>query len=147
MERITEGETETDEGWSRSRSTTYNISPRKIGSHIKQLNIRTVRDGQGYYIPIQQEYGKIKCLAHKYGFDKRIKLPDVFLPGSVVGEREEDDDEDKRSDYVPATPEQLEEAQKEFNESIGHGENTNNQAVNEVNNITDQGEGSSVQEN
>ena len=146
MERITEGETETDEGWSRSRSTTYNISPRKIGSHIKQLNIRTVRDGQGYYIPIQQEYGKIKSLAHKYGFDKRIQLPDVFLPGSVVGEREEDDDEDKRSDYVPATPEQLEEAGKEFNESIGHGESENNQAVNEVNVITDQGEHSSVQE-
>lgn len=138
-ERITESETENEKGWTRSHSTTYGISPRKIGSYIKQLNIRTVRDGHGYYIPIRQEYEKIKCLAHKYGFDKRIELPDVFLPGSV-----KDLEIEREGAKYQATPEQLAEAEKEFNESIGLEEKENNQLVNEVNDITDEGECSSI---
>lgn len=111
-ERETEGRT--DEG--SFHSTTYSISPRKIGSYIKQLNIRTVRDGKGYYISIRQEYEKIKCLAHKYGFDKRIKLPDVFSPGNV--ENIEEEDEEKGDDYILPTLEELEEVEKESNKSI-----------------------------
>lgn len=63
-------------------SEAYIISPRKIGSYVKQLNIKILRDGDGRYIPVLNEYLKIKILARRYGLDKLVEMPEKLKPAS-----------------------------------------------------------------
>lgn len=111
-------------------SPAYVVSPRKIGGYIRRFNIRVRRGREGYYIPVIEEYSKIRGLVRRYGFDKSHKMPEKLMPHykSVI------------------TPEESKKAEKEFNESIGCGENENNKAVNEVNVTAGQEEHSSVPE-
>lgn len=61
-------------------SPAYIISPRKIGSHIRRLNLKLHRDSDGYYIPIPEEFPKIRMLVKRYGFDRSIKIPETLSP-------------------------------------------------------------------
>lgn len=60
-------------------SPAYVVSPRKIGVHIRRLNLRVRRGREGYYIPVVEEYQKIKVLAKRYGFDKLMALPEKLM--------------------------------------------------------------------
>lgn len=46
------------------------ISARKIGVYVRGLGIKTERDHDGFYIPIQQDIPRIMALAQRYGFDQ-----------------------------------------------------------------------------
>lgn len=120
IDRETQGHSSTEKGSADSTSYSYSITPRKIGAYIKKLNIRTLRDGHGYYIPVLQEYWKIKGLARRYGFTKKLEMPDEVLPDEV----EEDDGKiswpEEGFDRKNDTPKvDHTEAEKEFYQSIG----------------------------
>jgi hypothetical protein len=44
------------------------VSPRRIGTLVKKLAIRTERDEYGFFIPLNQEKEKIQLLRERYGF-------------------------------------------------------------------------------
>lgn len=58
----------------------YKVSPRKIGNYVRKLNIRVRRGSIGYYIPIAEEYWKIRLLATRYSLDKMMWMPDELRP-------------------------------------------------------------------
>jgi hypothetical protein len=45
------------------------ISPKRIGSYVRKLGIKTERDQNGFFIPIIQETEKIGILKERYGFE------------------------------------------------------------------------------
>ena len=53
-----------------SYPSTITISAKKIGIYVRDLGIKTGRDGHGFYIPCQQEGPHIEALAERYGFDE-----------------------------------------------------------------------------
>jgi len=53
----------------------YKVSPKKIGVYVRGLGIRTLRDGNGYYIPLYQEFGKLKLIAERFGLEEIVSIP------------------------------------------------------------------------
>lgn len=66
-------------------SPAYVVSPRKIGVHIKRLNLKVRRGREGYYIPAIEEYSKIRVLAKRYGFDRLLTMPEKLTPRDKQG--------------------------------------------------------------
>jgi len=114
-------------------SEAYVISPRKIGSYVKKLNIKILRDSEGRYIPVLEEYLKIKVLARRYGLDKLVEMPDKLnlvpppKPEIECGNVHDDNDDDDGESPWPEEGLDKKDSAKKVDSSN----------VNEVNEITD----------
>ena len=71
----------------------YIVSPRKVGNYVRRLNLRVRRDGEGFYIPIIEEYPKIRVLARRYGFDRLMEIPEKLGPAPNHKTESEDNDD------------------------------------------------------
>jgi hypothetical protein len=93
----------------------YQVSPKKIGWHVRKMGLRVEQDRNGFYIPIFMEYPKIQSLAKRYGLESLYTLPDdplKIMEVKLLTVSKEDDI--PMGTHVEGT---LEEAQKDVEEA------------------------------
>ncbi|MCR4286226.1 MAG: hypothetical protein NUW00_05005 [Candidatus Kaiserbacteria bacterium] len=84
----------------------YQVSPKKIGWHVRTIGFRVEQNREGFYIPVFKEYPKIQSLAKRYGLDSLFTLPDNLLEikrviQSKVEQRPESAPEENSKEAIP----------------------------------------------